>query len=120
MDTNAWLDVMKLDFQGLISTIQDLPATLPQVNDTPAPSKEFQIKRNLPLAILQGVFGTLMGWFNHCQHTNLRDQLQEVQGQQNQLFQVQTVTLHWVEELQKLMSDFIYELHHHQHIVTRY
>jgi len=58
MDTNAWLDVMMLDFQGLISTIQDLPATLPQVNDTPAPSKEFQIKRNLPLVILQGVFHT--------------------------------------------------------------
>jgi hypothetical protein len=24
MDSNAWLDVMKLDFQGLIATIQDL------------------------------------------------------------------------------------------------
>jgi hypothetical protein len=83
MDTNAWLDIMKLDFQGLIATIQDLRATLLQVSNAPVPSKEFQIKRNLPLAILQGVFGTLMGWLNHHQLTNLHDQLKEVQGQQN-------------------------------------
>jgi len=29
MDMNAWLDIMKLDFHGLIDTIQDLRATLP-------------------------------------------------------------------------------------------
>jgi hypothetical protein len=44
----------------------------------------------------------------------------EVQGQQNRLLQVQIVALHRIEELEKLMSDFIYELHHQQHIVTQY
>jgi hypothetical protein len=61
-----------------------------------------------------------MGWFNHRCLTNLRDQLKEVQGQQNRLLQVQAVTLHRVDELQKLMSNFIYEPHHQQHIVARY
>jgi len=120
MDTNAWLNIMKLDFKGLIANIEDLRATLPRTSSVPTPSKKFRIKRTLPLAILQGVFGTLMDWFSHCWLNNLRDQLQEVQGQQNQLLQVQIVALHHIEELEKLMSDFIYELHHQQHIVTWY
>ena len=122
MDMNAWLDIMKLDFQGLIETIHDLRATLPQKETILTPSKEYRIKRNPAVAfsILRGVFGTLMGWFNHRRLTNLRDQLQEVQGQQNRLLQVQAATLHHVDELQKLMKDFVYELHHQQHIVTRY
>jgi hypothetical protein len=120
MDMDAWLDIMKLDFHGLFSTIQDLRATLPQVNNTDTPSKEFRIKCNLPSTILQGVFGTLMGWFNHRHLTNLCHQLKEVQGQRNQFLQMQAVTLYQVDELQKLMSDFVYELHHHQHIVARY
>jgi hypothetical protein len=52
MDMNAWLDIMKLDFQGLIDTIQDLRATLPQRDSILTPSKEYRIKRNLPFAIL--------------------------------------------------------------------
>jgi hypothetical protein len=120
MDMKAWLDIMKLDFQGLIDTILDLRSTLLQRESILTPSKEYRIKRNPTFAILRGVFGTLMGWFNHRRLTNLRDQLKEVQGQQNWLLQVQAVTLHRVDELQKLMKDFVYELHNQQHIVTRY
>jgi hypothetical protein len=71
MDTNAWLNITKLDFKGLIANIEDLRATLLRASSVPTPSKKFRIKRTLPLAILQGVFGTLVGWFSHPWLNNL-------------------------------------------------
>jgi hypothetical protein len=117
----AWLKVVRLDINGLILTINDLKNTLPQVDSTTtASSTEYRVRCNLPLQINGGIFGTLMGWCNNRRLNNLREQLHEVQGNQNQLLQVQTVAIHKVDELEKLMSEVIYELHYLERIVTQY
>jgi hypothetical protein len=117
----AWLKVVRLDINGLILTINDLKNTLPQVDSTTtASSTDYRVRCNLPLQINGGIFGTLMGWFNNRRLNNLREQLHEVQGNQNQLLQVQTVAIHKVDELEKLMSEVIYELHYLERIVTQY
>ncbi len=51
---------------------------------------------------------------------NLRDQIHKIQGQQNQLLQVQTVALHQIDELEGLMKEIIHELHYSKYIVARY
>jgi hypothetical protein len=40
-----------------------------------------------------------MGWFTHQHLNSLKDQLSEVQDQQNCLLQIQTVQLHHMEEI---------------------
>ncbi len=83
----AWLQILKIDVLGLVSTINDLRATLPWVNSAPTNSftspNDYRLKTNLPLQIISSIFGTLMGWFNNQRLNNLRDQLHEVQGNQN-------------------------------------
>jgi hypothetical protein len=61
-----------------------------------------------------------MGWFNHQQRNNLRDQIHEVQGQQNPPLQGQTVALHKVNKLERLIREVIHELHYSKQIITRY
>jgi hypothetical protein len=83
----AWLKILKIDVTGLVSTINDLRANLPRVDSAPTTSftspSDYRLKHNLPLQIISGIFGTLMGWFNNRRLDNLHDQLHEVQGNQN-------------------------------------
>jgi hypothetical protein len=71
------------------------------ISDTPPLSAhEFQIKKRSPFAIVNGIVGTLMGWFTHQRLNSLKKQLNEVQDQQNRLLQIQTIQLHCIEEIE--------------------
>jgi hypothetical protein len=65
---NSWLDILKLNLDGLLSTITDLRAILPRVDNAPIATltspKEYRVKRNFPMMIINGIFGTLISWFN--------------------------------------------------------
>jgi hypothetical protein len=99
------LKVVRSDIDGLISTINDFRNTLTRVDSTTtassASSTDYRVKCNLPLQIVGGIFGTLMGWFNNRRLNNLRDQLHEVQGNQNRLLKVQTIAIHKINEVLK-------------------
>jgi hypothetical protein len=72
------------------------------------------------MMINNGIFGTLMGWFNQQRLYNLHDQLKEVQGQQNWLLQIQMVTLHQIDEMEDIMRDVPCELQTAQFVFINY
>jgi hypothetical protein len=62
------------DADDILQTVVSLQSLLSQVavSDTPPLSAhEFRIKKRSPFAIVNGIVGTLMGWFKH-QHLNSR------------------------------------------------
>ncbi len=98
------LDLAIADADDMTQTISSLQNSLPQVVERPASAlphqHEFRIKKRSPFTIIHGIFGTLMGWFNHQRLNNLKDQIGQVQDQQNRLLQIQTVQLHQLEEIE--------------------
>jgi hypothetical protein len=84
---NDLLDLALLDSDRILSTITSLKASLPRVDNTLAASykisNQYRVKRGFPMMLINGIFGTLMGWFNQQQSNNLWDQLHEVQDHQN-------------------------------------
>ncbi len=89
-------------------TISSLQNSLLQVVERPASAlphqNEFRIKKRSPFTIIHGIFGTLMGWFTHQRLNSLKDQIGQVQDQQNRLLQIQTVQLHRIEEIEAAVN----------------
>jgi len=97
------LDLSTTNTDDMLQTIVSLQSSLPQVAVGPhqplSSAQEFQIKKWSPFTIVTGIFGTLMGWFTPQCLNSLKDQLSEVQDQQNCLSQIQTIQLHCIEEI---------------------
>ncbi len=108
---NDLLDLALLDSDRILSTITSLKASLPRVDNTLAASykisNQYRVKRGFPMMLINGIFGTLMGWFNQQQSNNLWDQLHEVQDHQNWLLQIQMVQPHSIEEIEAALWDIL-------------
>jgi hypothetical protein len=82
------MDLMITDTDNLQSSITSLRTSLPEEPPSwPTQAHDLREKRSAGLiigsTILNGVFGTLMGWFTHRRLNNLRDQIGEVRNQQH-------------------------------------
>jgi len=107
------MDLMISDADNLQSGIISLRNSLPQMVDTPpgpAQAHNPREKRNPALAILSGVFGTLMGWFTHRRLNNLRDQIGEIRDQQHRFLRIQQVTLARLDDLETVLREVIQEM----------
>jgi hypothetical protein len=95
------MDLLIKDADTLRTTILSLKSSLTQVK------KDNREKRSAGLIIgstvLNGVFGTLMGWFTHRRLTSLRDQINEVKTEQHRLLQIQQITMTLLDSLEKVL-----------------
>jgi hypothetical protein len=117
------MDLMITDADNLQSGILSLRNSLPQTAETPPGPiqvQDFREKRNAALTILNGVFGTLMGWFTHRRLSNLRDQIGEVRDQQHRFLRIQQVTLARLDELETVLREVVLEMERSENTWVNY